>query len=63
MVHLLKKPWGLLFLLVFVTAGCRGKEVVGTPAVDFTFKGINGGQIAYSDLKGKPTILYFFASW
>lgn len=49
-------------LLVLATA-CKGKDVVGTQAIDFRLKGINGGEIAYSELKGKPVILYFFASW
>lgn len=57
------------FLILFALpiaaamAGCKGKEVIGTTAVDFTLEGINGGQVAYSDIKGKPVLLYFFASW
>lgn len=58
-------PKKLLYLisLLFLIYGCKGKEVVGTRALDFTLEGINGGQVSYSDPKGKPTILYFFASW
>lgn len=55
----------LLYLILFLlsTYGCKGKEVIGTPAVDFVLEGINGGQIASSELKGKPVLLYLFASW
>ncbi len=52
-----------LILLLLLTYGCKGKEVVGTPAIDFVLEGINGGQITYSELKGRPVLLYFFASW
>ena len=59
-----KKLLILITLLIAVlSTGCTGKDVVGTPAVDFTLSGINGGQISYSGLKGKPVLLYFFASW
>ena len=50
-------------LILLLIIACKGKEVVGTPAVDFTLNKINGGQISFSEIKGKPTILYFFASW
>lgn len=58
-------PKKLLYLisLLFLIYGCKGKEVIGTQAVDFTLSGINGGQISYSELKGRPVLLYFFASW
>lgn len=59
-----KKVLILLALPIAVAmAGCRGKEVIGAPAVDFTLEGINGGQVTYSELKGRPVLLYFFASW
>lgn len=54
----------LLFLILMLFMyGCKGKEVIGTQAVDFSLQGINGGQVSYSELKGKPVLLYFFASW
>lgn len=53
----------LLIALCIAIAGCKGKEVIGTPAADFTLEGINGGKISYSELKGRPLLLYFFASW
>ncbi|MEK7852060.1 MAG: hypothetical protein AAB275_09275 [Deltaproteobacteria bacterium] len=58
--------WLLIFLalpIAVAMTGCKGKEVIGTPAVDFILEGINGGQIKYSELKGRPVLLYFFASW
>lgn len=48
----------------FATAACgRGTSVVGQPAPEFTLDLFDGGQIGISDLRGKPVILYFFASW
>lgn len=53
----------ILITVVFLSSACTVKEVVGTPAIDFSLDDINGGRMAYSEIKGKPTILYFFASW
>lgn len=58
--------WFLILLVLPIAVaitGCKGKEVIGTAAVDFTLEGINGGQVTYSDIKGRPLLLYFFASW
>lgn len=49
--------------LLVTIAGCKGKDVTGKPAIDFSLAAIDGGQISYSELKGRPVLLYFFASW
>ncbi len=53
----------LMIALLVTVAGCRGKDVTGKPAIDFSLAAIDGGQINYSELKGRPVLLYFFASW
>lgn len=64
-----KFKWHILLLILLALPiaaqiiGCKGKEVIGTTAVDFALEGINGGQVSYSDIKGRPVLLYFFASW
>ncbi len=52
-----------MIALLVTVAGCRGKDVTGKPAIDFSLAAIDGGQINYSELKGRPVLLYFFASW
>ena len=51
-------------LAVFlVSCGKAGPPIVGNPAPDFTLNLLDGGQLGLTELKGKPLILYFFASW
>ncbi len=37
--------------------------IVGSPAPDFTLKNINDKSITLSDLKGKPVLINFWATW
>jgi uncharacterized protein (DUF779 family) len=56
----------LIFLLaVFFTAGaCSGGPPVPFPAFDFTVVDLfTGEDIHLNDLKGRPVLIYFFASW
>jgi len=54
---------GVLVLLgVSITGGGGLPEEF--PAVTFTLDDVFGsGQVSYEDYRGKPVILYFFASW
>jgi cytochrome c biogenesis protein CcmG/thiol:disulfide interchange protein DsbE len=54
-----------LFLgfLLLVPRGEADTLVVGQPAPDFTLEALDGGQVRLADLKGKPVILNFWASW
>lgn len=46
-----------------MTACGSGSKLVGAPAPEFSLDLLEGGQIGLTDMKGKPVILYFFASW
>jgi peroxiredoxin len=37
--------------------------IVGSPAPDFTLKNINDESITLSDLKGRPVLINFWATW
>lgn len=37
--------------------------IIDRAAPDFTLALLEGGQISMNDLKGKPVVLYFFATW
>ena len=53
----------ILILLIAVPACSKGlpKEFA---APDFSLKDVFGGKdITYSEYKGKPVLVYFFASW
>lgn len=51
-------------LLILVAVGCKGgKQVVGLPAPEFSATSLDGQEIKLAGLKGKPVLLYYFASW
>ena len=52
-----------LMLLLFLSSCGRGDSIVGKEAPPFKLDLLEGGQIGISELRGKPLILYFFASW
>ncbi|HEV8643317.1 MAG TPA: hypothetical protein VGV13_19740 [Methylomirabilota bacterium] len=35
----------------------------GPPAKPFALESLAGGRVALSDLKGRPALLYFWATW
>ena len=49
--------------IFLVSCGRVGPKVVGNPASDFTLNLLDGGQLGLTELRGKPLMLYFFASW
>ncbi len=59
--------WRKLFLgtllCLAVTACGKSVPIVDRPAPEFTLDLLEGGQLSISELRGKPVILYFFASW
>ena len=51
-------------ILGILLSGCSDGLPPEFPAPDFTFKDIlTGRDITLSAYKGRPVILYFFASW
>ncbi len=52
------------FVMVAVLlVSCEKRELVDTGAPDFTLETLDGRDVNLYRLKGKPIILYFFASW
>lgn len=41
----------------------RGALKVGEPAPNFTLTSLDGSQVRFGDIRGKPVILNFWASW
>ncbi len=66
MAGFIKKIYRLLFLLsllIFIAACTKGPPVP-FPAFDFTLEDVfTGEDIHLAELKGKPVLLYYFASW
>jgi len=53
---------GALFALILTMACSSGPAEF--PAADFTLKSpMTDRSVAFSDLKGRPVIIYWFASW
>jgi cytochrome oxidase Cu insertion factor (SCO1/SenC/PrrC family) len=53
----------LLFILIFIGACSQGPPVP-FPAIDFSVEDLfTGEEIHLADLKGRPVLIYFFASW
>lgn len=50
-------------LSLFLFASCSKVEVEGKISPDFTAEKFSGGSLSLSEFKGKPVILYWFASW
>lgn len=54
----------LLLLLVIMLAACSSGVKSGSQAPDFTIKDIfTGDEITLSHFRGRPVLIYFFASW
>lgn len=52
-----------VFAVMLVLSCGKGESIISRPAPDFTLDLLEGGQIGLTELRGKPLILYFFASW
>ncbi|HAG50155.1 MAG: hypothetical protein A2X87_02770 [Deltaproteobacteria bacterium GWC2_42_51] len=52
-----------IFLCIVVSVSCSKVEVEGLPAPEFTAQTFSGDSLSLSEFKGKPVILYWFASW
>jgi peroxiredoxin len=58
-----------LLTVVLAVAGCSGDSdggqgtVPGSPAPDFQLESLDGPAISLSDLRGRPVLLNFWATW
>ncbi len=57
-VLVLALGWGLVH-----PAGAHPTSVVGRPAPELTVQVLGGGRLRLSELRGRPVVLNFWASW
>lgn len=53
----------LIMVVLSYSASCTKMDVEGKAAPDFTVEKFSGGKVSLSEFKGRPVILYWFASW
>lgn len=53
----------VIALCLFLAACVGPGNIVGHKVPNFTLKKVDGTTVTAADLRGKPYILYFFASW
>lgn len=53
----------VLMLMLVPRTGAETTLVVGQAAPDFNLPTLDGGRVKLSDLKGKPVVVNFWASW
>jgi cytochrome c biogenesis protein CcmG/thiol:disulfide interchange protein DsbE len=55
---------GLLTVSFFTLTACTtGEKLTGKPAPEFSLTTLDGSEISLGEFKGRPVVLYFFASW
>ncbi|MBI3754314.1 MAG: hypothetical protein HY266_09800 [Deltaproteobacteria bacterium] len=60
----MKKSYLVIILMsLSFFLSCAKVQVEGLPAPDFVSERFNGGSLSLSEFKGRPVILYWFASW
>jgi peroxiredoxin len=55
----------IILTLAILIAGCAGNQNprIGKPAPEFQLPTLDGQPVSLSDLKGKPVLINFWASW
>ena len=46
-----------------VTVVSAQQVKINTEAIDFTLEDLDGNKVALKDFKGKPVLLFFWATW
>ena len=59
----MKNIFFIVLTLLIVSCSAKTVDIVGKPAPAFILKTFGGETIEPGSLKGKPVLLYFFASW
>lgn len=60
----MKKSYiAMLLISLSLFLSCAKVQVEGLPASDFTAARFDGSSLYLSEFKGRPVILYWFASW
>ena len=58
------RRWIFALLFLFVLSSCSDGFPPEFPAPDFTLKSpVTKTKVRLSDLKGRPVVMYWFASW
>lgn len=60
---MIRRHTSILLLCLFLAACVGPGNIVGHKVPDFTLQKVDGTTLTPADMKGKPYILYFFASW
>ncbi len=59
-----KSRIAIFAIAFFLIASCGSSFPPEFPAPDFTLKSpVTGREVTLSELKGRPVIIYWFASW
>ena len=59
----MKNIFFIVLTLLIVSCSAKTVDIIGKQAPAFTIKTFGGETIEPGSLKGKPVLLYFFASW
>ena len=58
------KRYSTILLFCLFLAGCVGPgNIVGHNVPEFILQKVDGTTLTPADMRGKPYIMYFFASW
>lgn len=59
----MKNLFFIVLTLLIVSCSTNTVDLIGKQAPEFTLQTFGGETIEPGALKGKPVLLYFFASW